>query len=48
MKHYVEKINEKCNLLDGVWGFIDSTIRKTCRPTFFNNMRAMVIKGVMA
>ena len=32
---YAEKIHLKCGLLDRVWGFIDGTIRQTCRPTYF-------------
>ena len=32
---YAEKIYEKCGLLDRIWGFIDGTVRQTCRPTYF-------------
>ena len=35
MEYYAEKINEKSNLINNVWGFIDGTIRKTCRSTYF-------------
>ena len=33
----MSKIYAKCGLLDDVWGFIDSTMRKTFRPTYFKN-----------
>ena len=32
---YARKINEKCGVVEHAWGFIDGTIRKTCRPTYF-------------
>ena len=32
---YAAKIHSKCGLLDRVWGFIDGTIRQTCRPSYF-------------
>ena len=32
---YAAKVNEKCGLLDRVWGFIDGTICQTCCPTYF-------------
>ena len=32
---YGEKIFAKCGLLDRIWGFIDGTVRQTCRPTYF-------------
>ena len=35
MPYYAERINAKCDLVDNVWGFIDGTLQKTCRPTYF-------------
>ena len=35
MKKYSDSIYEKCGLVETVWGFIDGTLRKTCRPTYF-------------
>ena len=32
---YAEQVQKKCRLLDRVWGFIDGTIRQTCRPSHF-------------
>jgi hypothetical protein len=38
MPRYAEIINEKCGLVNTVWGFIDGTLRKTCRPTYFQKL----------
>ena len=35
MPYCAAKIHEKCGLVETVWGFIDGTLRKTCRPTYF-------------
>jgi nuclease HARBI1 len=35
MPYYAAKIHEKCGLVDSVWGFIDGTRRKICRPSYF-------------
>ena len=35
MPYYAAKIHEKCGLVNTVWGFIDGTLRKTCRPSYF-------------
>ena len=35
LPYYAERIYAKCGLLDNLWGFIDGTLRKTCRPTYF-------------
>ena len=32
---YGDSIHRKCGLLDHIWGFIDGTIRPTCRPSHF-------------
>ena len=34
MPRYAEIINAKCGLHNNVWGFIDGTLRRTCRPTY--------------
>jgi hypothetical protein len=38
MEYYGSKIGEKCGLFDNVWGFIDGTIRRTCRPIRYQNL----------
>jgi DDE superfamily endonuclease len=39
MEHFSELIAPKCNyLLNNIWGFIDATIRKTCRPLLFQEL----------
>jgi nuclease HARBI1 len=35
MPYYAALIHGKCGLVDSVWGFIDGTLRKICRPTYF-------------
>ena len=35
MALYARKVYRKCELLQNVWGFIDGTLRKICRPTYF-------------
>ena len=35
MSYYAEKINNKYDLVDNVWGFIDVTLRKTYHHTYF-------------
>ena len=48
MPLYANAISEKCNnLLDNVWGFIDGTVRKTCRPLYFQNSVIVGIHDVM-
>ena len=32
---YAASVHQKCGLLDCIWGFIDGTVRRTCRPTYF-------------
>jgi hypothetical protein len=34
MPLYADIINEKCGLVNNVWGFIDGTLRQTCRPSY--------------
>jgi hypothetical protein len=34
MPRYAEIINAKCGLHNNVWGFIDGTLHRTCRPTY--------------
>ncbi len=34
MPRYAEIISAKCGLVSTVWGFIDGTMRKTCRLTY--------------
>ena len=38
MPRYVEIINAKSGLENNVWGFIDGTLRKTCRPTYHQKL----------
>lgn len=33
MPLYARKIYQKIGLLDNIWGFIDGTLRQTCRPS---------------
>ena len=33
MQLYASLIQNKIGIVDNVWGFIDGTLRKTCRPT---------------
>ena len=35
MQLYADAVYEKTGLLDNIWGFIDCTIRKVCKPTYF-------------
>ena len=32
---YASNVKDEIGLLDNVWGFIDGTLRKTARPTYF-------------
>lgn len=32
---YSQLILNKCNAAENIWGFIDGTLRKICRPTYF-------------
>ena len=38
MPYYARKVYEKCGLVQNVWGFIDGTFRKTCRPSYFQRL----------
>jgi hypothetical protein len=38
MPYYSGLIFEKCGLLTNLWGFIDATIRKTCRPFKYQHL----------
>jgi hypothetical protein len=39
MPLYAQKIREKSNLEQiSIWGFIDGTLRKTCRPSYFQKL----------
>ena len=38
MAYYAERIFAKCGVVRCVWGFIDGTLRKTCRPSFFQKL----------
>jgi hypothetical protein len=39
MKNYAERISNKCGgLVLSVWGFMDGTLRKTCRPSNFQKL----------
>ena len=38
MPYYAERIYAKCGVVRCVWGFIDGTLRKTCRPSFFQKL----------
>ena len=37
--YYAERIANKCGgLLQFIWGFIDGTLKKTCRPSYFQKL----------
>lgn len=38
MEYYGNLISKKCGLFDHIWGFIDGTIRRTCRPIKYQNL----------
>ena len=38
MPYYAERVYQKCGLVETVWGFIDGTLRKTCRPSLFQKL----------
>jgi DDE superfamily endonuclease len=38
MEYYGHLVSAKCGLFDNIWGFIDATIRKTCRPIRYQNL----------
>jgi hypothetical protein len=38
MPYYAERIHAKCGVVQSVWGFIDGTLRKTCRPSYFQKL----------
>jgi DDE superfamily endonuclease len=38
MPYYGQLIWRKCGLFDNIWGLIDGTIRKTCRPIRYQNL----------
>ena len=39
MEYYADCISKKCGrLVNTVWGFIDGTLRRTCRPSFFQKL----------
>lgn len=38
MPVYADLIKRKIGVIDSVWGFIDGTLRKTCRPTYHQRM----------
>jgi quinol monooxygenase YgiN len=38
MAYYAERIYNKCGLAETTWGFIDGTLRKTCRPSYFQKL----------
>ena len=38
LAYYAERVYAKCGLVQSVWGFIDGTLRKTCRPSFFQKL----------
>jgi hypothetical protein len=39
MAHYAERIHTKTGgVIDNIWGFIDATIRRTCRPVYFQDV----------
>ena len=38
MPYYASRIFNKCGLVETVWGFIDGTMRKTCRPSYFQKL----------
>ena len=35
MELYTDKVKDNSGLLENVWGFIDGTLRKTARPTYY-------------
>jgi hypothetical protein len=38
MAYFAERIFAKCGVVQTVCGFIDGTLRKTCRPSFFQKL----------
>ena len=38
MPYYAERIYAKCGFAETTWGFIDGTLRKTCRPSLFQKL----------
>ena len=38
MAFYAEHVYAKCGLAQSVWGIIDDTLRKTCRPSLFQKL----------
>ena len=38
MPRYAEIISAKCGLRANIWGFIDGTLRRTCRPTYHQKL----------
>jgi DDE superfamily endonuclease len=38
MPFYAQKIYQKCGLLTNIWGFLDATIRRTCRSIRFQQL----------
>jgi hypothetical protein len=38
MPYYATQIFKKCGVLNNLWGFIDATIRKTCRPIRYQHL----------
>ena len=37
-QYYSDLIFAKCGAVQGIWGFIDGTLRKTCRPSHFQRL----------
>ena len=38
MPYYADRIDQKCELVETVWGFIDGTLCKTCCPSLFQKL----------
>ena len=39
MPYYAERVERKCHgLMSNIWGFVDGTIRRTCRPIYYQNL----------
>jgi len=39
MPYYAERVKTKCHgLMENIWGFVNGTIRRTCRPIHYQNL----------
>ncbi len=45
MPRYAEIISNKCDLANNIWGFIDGSLCRTCRPTYHQKQMYSGHKG---